>query len=250
MRRESWSSRRTVNRRTALLRDEALDHFTLGWPAMRRAYLNLGRRLTDAGVLATPSDVFFLTRDELVEQCRRLDDGVARREDLDTVVAWRRAFRDQQKVLTPPVQVPADMRVEVAGVDFLPIAHLGREGRSAESELAGGDNGLLHGMPVSSGVVTGAVRCISELAQFEAFQTGEILVAGYITPAWSPLLARAAGVVTDVGGALSHGSIVAREFGVPVVMGTKVGTRTLRNGQLITVDGTRGIVRAAEGRNQ
>ena len=67
---------------------------------------------------------------------------------------------------------------------------------------------------------------------------GDVLVAGTTTPAWTPLFARAAAVVTDIGGPLSHGSIVAREYGIPAVMGTGVATRRIRNGQTVTVEGT------------
>ena len=71
---------------------------------------------------------------------------------------------------------------------------------------------------------------------------GDVLVAGTTTPAWTPLFAMASAVVTDIGGPLSHGSIVAREYGIPAVMGTGVATKRIRNGQVITVDGSAGTV--------
>ncbi len=77
---------------------------------------------------------------------------------------------------------------------------------------------------------------------FGRMQTGDILVAGITTPAWTPLFARAAGIVTDIGGPLGHSSIVAREYGLPAVLGTGTATRRIRNGQHITVDGSAGIV--------
>jgi pyruvate,water dikinase len=77
---------------------------------------------------------------------------------------------------------------------------------------------------------------------FDQMRPGEVLVAGTTTPAWTPLFAMAAAVVTDIGGPLSHGSIVAREYGIPAVMGTGVATRRIKNGQTITVDGGKGIV--------
>jgi len=73
-------------------------------------------------------------------------------------------------------------------------------------------------------------------------QPGEILVAGITTPAWTPLFAMASGVVTDIGGPLSHGSIVAREYGIPAVLGTGLATRCISNGQLISIDGNAGTV--------
>lgn len=76
-------------------------------------------------------------------------------------------------------------------------------------------------------------------------EPGEILVANTTTPAWTPLFAMAAAVVTDVGGPLSHGSIVAREYGIPAVLGTGVATRRIKSGQVITVDGVAGTVTPA-----
>ncbi len=71
---------------------------------------------------------------------------------------------------------------------------------------------------------------------------GDVLVAEITTPAWTPLFAMAAGIVTDIGGPLSHGSIVAREYGIPAVLGTGVATQRIRSGQLVTVDGSAGTV--------
>jgi len=73
-------------------------------------------------------------------------------------------------------------------------------------------------------------------------KSGDVLVAPLTTPAWTPLFARAAAVVTDVGGPLSHGSIVAREYGIPAVLGTGAATKTIQSGQMITVDGAEGVV--------
>ena len=78
-------------------------------------------------------------------------------------------------------------------------------------------------------------------------QPGEILVAGITTPAWTPLFAMASGVVTDIGGPLSHGSIVAREYGIPAVLGTGLATRTITSGQMLSIDGNAGTVTLHEG---
>jgi pyruvate,water dikinase len=77
---------------------------------------------------------------------------------------------------------------------------------------------------------------------FDQMQPGEILVAGITTPAWTPLFAMASGVVTDIGGPLSHGSIVAREYGIPAVLGTGSSTKIISSGQMLTVDGNAGTV--------
>jgi len=77
---------------------------------------------------------------------------------------------------------------------------------------------------------------------FSKMNTGDVLVASLTTPAWTPLFARASAVVTDIGGPLSHGSIVAREYGIPAVLGTDTATTHISDGQMITVDGNSGIV--------
>jgi pyruvate,water dikinase len=98
------------------------------------------------------------------------------------------------------------------------------------------------GTPGSPGRVTAVARVITGPEDFAALGPGEILVAPATTPAWTPLFHRAAAVVTDVGGPLSHGSIVAREFRIPAVLGTESATRRVRSGDVITVDGDLGVV--------
>jgi pyruvate,water dikinase len=90
--------------------------------------------------------------------------------------------------------------------------------------------------------VTAVARVLAGPEDFGLLQPGEVLVATITTPAWTSLFVRAAGVVTDIGGPLSHSSIVAREYGIPAVLGTGVGTKSIRNGQRVTVDGDAGTV--------
>ena len=93
-----------------------------------------------------------------------------------------------------------------------------------------------------AGRITGPVRLVRGPEDFERMEPGDVLVSPITTPAWTPLFAMAAAVVTDVGGPLSHSSIVAREYGIPAVLGTGIATRRLRDGMLVSVDGTRGTV--------
>ena len=85
--------------------------------------------------------------------------------------------------------------------------------------------------------MTATARVLYGPEDFGTMQPGEVLVAGITTPAWTPLFAMAAAIVTDIGGPLSHGSIVAREYGIPAVMGTGVVTKRIQSGQTIRVDG-------------
>ena len=100
----------------------------------------------------------------------------------------------------------------------------------------------LKGVAASPGSVTATARVLHGPDDFSLMRPGDVLVAAITTPAWTPLFAMASAVVTDIGGPLSHGSIVAREYGIPAVMGTGVATRRIVSGQVITVDGGAGIV--------
>ena len=100
----------------------------------------------------------------------------------------------------------------------------------------------MRGFPVSSGRVTAPASVILSPADFAKMEPGTILVCPTTTPAWTPLFAQARGLVTDIGGILAHGSIVAREFGIPAVMGTGNATQRIADGQVITVDGSAGTV--------
>jgi pyruvate,water dikinase len=101
---------------------------------------------------------------------------------------------------------------------------------------------LLRGTPGSPGVAEGPVRIIRDGSEFGKLRSGEVLVAPYTNPAWTPLFQRAAAVVVDGGGAASHAAIVAREYGIPAVMGTSEGTQKLTDGQRVMVDGDQGRV--------
>lgn len=110
----------------------------------------------------------------------------------------------------------------------------------ARTNQAAGNS--IRGVGASPGRVSGVARVIHGSAEFHQMRPGDILVAKITTPAWTPLFALAAGVVTDVGGPLSHSSIVAREYQIPAVLGTGVATERVRSGQQITVDGESGVV--------
>jgi len=103
---------------------------------------------------------------------------------------------------------------------------------------------LLRGAPGSPGLAEGPVRIIRDSTAFGSLRAGEVLVAPYTNPAWTPLFQRAVAVVVDSGSAASHAAIVAREYGIPAVMATGAATQVLRDGQRVLVDGTNGRVLA------
>jgi phosphohistidine swiveling domain-containing protein len=208
----------------APVREDALADVGLAWPQVRRMLLEIGRRLQQAGVISQPDDVFWLHRTEIDEGSGSLADQVELRKQL-----WRGQLR-----ATPPQLLPKG-----AWGDMF------RRWMPAASEEQTGD--VIKGIAGSAGTITAPARVLGGPQDFGQMQPGDVLVASITTPAWTSLFAMASGVVTDIGGPLSHSSIVAREYGIPAVLGTAVATRRIRSGQLITVDGEAGTVRLLNG---
>ena len=218
--------------RYAPLREDALADVGLGWPLLRRMLREVGRRMVAAGAIAERDDVFWVKWDEVEAAARALDAGQPA-ERYGGVAAARRATWERERKVTPPVALPSKGGVRVLGINFsrwMPA----RTGQAAGY--------VIKGVGASPGRVVGVARVIHGPEEFDLMQPGDILVAKITTPAWTPLFALASGVVTDVGGLLSHSSIVAREYHIPAVLGTGVATERVRSGQHITADGDAGVV--------
>ena len=188
--------------------------------SIRRALLVLGRRMAERGVLERDDDIFFLDQKEVDE----LVAGAPER-DWRRMVARRRAEHERLRRLQPPPVI-------IGSWDE-------REGAWNVSSEAR----TLRGISVSSGVARGPARVFSSADTDERVMPGEILVAPFTDPGWTPYFVPAAGIVMDMGGMLSHGSIIAREYGIPAVVNVGPATRLIRTGQLIEVDGEKGEVR-------
>ncbi|HET7093562.1 MAG TPA: PEP-utilizing enzyme, partial [Thermomicrobiales bacterium] len=212
-------------RRAMALREDTHFSLTLPMPTVRRAGLELGRRLRQIGALAAPEDVFHLRVDELAALGRRWPLPQAERDRLRDLVQRRAAKR--ASLADAPLIDPR----------LLPAA-----------PIPDGET-LVAGTPGSASVAEGPVRLIHSAAEFGTLRPGEVLVAPYTNPAWTPLFQRAAAVVVDTGGAASHAAIVAREYGIPAVMGAAGATMRLVDGQRVRVDGDRGVVLPASGAN-
>jgi len=215
-----------VTRRFAAIREEQAGSFTLGWPLLRRCVLRLGQTLETAGAIKQAEDVFFLTRAELHA------DGRCRE-----AVKRRRAEWERRRRLNAPLtigQAPKIIEGLMSG--------------TVEAVRTGGPPppGAIVGHPASPGRATGPVRVVRAPEDFGRFQTGEVLVAQATAPAWTPLFAQAAAVVTDGGSLAAHASLVAREYGIPAVVGTGDATARLGDGQIVTVDGGAGTVVVAD----
>jgi pyruvate,water dikinase len=174
-------------------------------------------RLVQAGVLREREDIFYLRLQELQDVVRtnQVDEQLIReRKD---------AFRSY-RAITPPRVLTSDGEA-VAGSyrreDFPP--------------------GALVGLPVSAGIIEGRARVIFGLAEAD-LEPGDILVTAYTDPSWTPLFVAIAGLVTEVGGLMTHGAVIAREYGLPAVVGVEQATRLIGDGQRIRVHGTDGYV--------
>lgn len=192
----------------AAIKDRIAFGLTLGWPVMRRCVLRLGHILVSSGRLVKPEDVFLLQRAELTT-------GITPEE-----IERRRDRRRSSESMCPPLRLGP-----------------------AEPAPPGGEDREVRGAPASAGQATGTVRIVRSPADFDRLRRGDVLVAPFTTPGWTVLFDRAVAVVTDGGSLASHASIVAREYGLPSVVGTGDATRRLSDGERVHVDGTAGIVR-------
>ena len=200
--------------------------------SLRVPIIALGRKLEAAGALDDPNDAFFLSTAELSEA------AAAPSAVTKVIVQQRKEELESRKLLTPPPFLGTPPATEDMPPELQ--SHLRRFfGLGVEPSA---DAEVITGNAASSGVVRGRARVIRELADADRLEPGDILVCGMTAPPWTPLFAIAAGVVTDTGGVLSHSAICAREYSIPCVVGTMVGTSLIRDGSFITVDGERGLV--------
>ncbi len=218
--------------RFAPLREDALADAGLGWPILRSMLREIGKRLVTGKAIETPDDVFWLRLAELQEAATALDAG-QQLADYHTLIAGRRATWESERAITPPSALPLKGGARFLGIDFSRVM-------PARTNQAAGN--VIKGIGASPGRVTGPARVIHGPEEFDQMRPGDILVARITTPAWTPLFALAAGVVTDVGGPLSHSSIVAREYHIPAVLGTGVATERLNSEPRVTVNGDAGTV--------
>jgi pyruvate,water dikinase len=217
--------------RAARLREEQVADLTRAWPVFRGALARIGEALVASGVIGAKSDVYFLTR---LEVARAIADPATRLgvEALDRRTRWglQRRIAAPLVLGTPPRMLTALLETADRALrDAAPAAPA-----------------AVRGIPASPGRATGRARVIRSTEEFADVQAGEILVCPVTTPAWTPLFARIAAVVTDVGSIAAHASIIAREYGIPAVVATGDGTSRIADGARITVDGGAGLVLPAD----
>jgi rifampicin phosphotransferase len=192
-------------------------HMVSRYFVYKQALLAEADRLVTAGVLGSREDIFYLTFGELggVVRTGKADENLIRERE--------NAFR-VQAALTPPRVLTSD-------------------GEALSGSYRRGDvpAGALAGLPVSAGTVEGRARVVLDLAG-AALEADDILVTAYTDPSWTPVFVAVKGLVTEVGGLMTHGAVIAREYGLPAVVGVEHATRLIRDGQRIRVHGTEGYV--------
>ncbi len=183
----------------------------------KQALLREAERLVRAGLLREKEDIFYLRLPELRDVVRT--NGVDEQLILDRKAAFRSA-----QALTPPRVLTSDGEIVTGAYRRVDVP-----------------TGALVGLPVSAGTVEGRARVLHDLNEAE-LEAGDILVTAYTDPSWTAVFVTLAGLVTEVGGLMTHGAVIAREYGLPAVVGVEQATRLIRDGQRIRVNGTEGYV--------
>ncbi len=181
------------------------------------ALLKEAEELVQANVIHQKEDIYYLTFEELREVVR------TKKVDYRTISARKDEYKLYEK-LTPPRVITSDGEI-VAG-------EYKRENLPA---------GAIVGMPVSSGVIEGRARVILNMEDAD-LEEGDILVTSFTDPSWTPLFVSIKGLVTEIGGLMTHGAVIAREYGLPAVVGVENATRLIKDGQRIRVHGTEGYI--------
>jgi len=201
-----------------VIRENMRYHSDVFLEQFRRLYLEIGKRWHRQGILRTPEDVFYLSREEIEDACNRHVNLKKKAEKR------KREYKQYHSLHTPEV-ITDDTRLQPA------------------VKPPGEEKVVLSGEMASPGFVCGLARVIRQPKDILAFKKGEILVSEYTDPSWTPVLSMAAGMITEVGGFLSHGSIVAREYGIPTLIQVDGLVKWIKTGDRLELDTEMGVVR-------
>jgi pyruvate,water dikinase len=224
-------------------------HHSLFWSKVRE----LGDLFVTGGFIADREDIFFLHRNEIYSALYDLIIGWATGTEARGVTYWpkeverRRGIRERLSTWAPPPALGSPPEVVT---EPLTVMLWGITQETVAEWLGGGedsDSKELRGVAASPGKVTGRARVITDPGQLHDIETDEILVCRVTAPSWAPVFSRIQAAVSDVGGIMAHTAIVSREYGLPAVVGTGFGTQLIKTGQLIEVDGDKGVVRILDG---
>ncbi|MGE3449654.1 MAG: PEP-utilizing enzyme [Microbacteriaceae bacterium] len=217
-------------------------HQTRLWHKVRE----LGAVFAERGFLEDAEDIWFLHRFEVYPAMWDMMSGWAT-ESPDRGIHWRREVAERKRIMaalrewTPP---PALGPRPDAMTEPFTVMLWGVNDDTVERWLGAGagSDGELRGVAAAPGVAEGPARVVLTPAELGTVQTGEILVCPITAPSWAPVFTKIAGAVSDIGGIMAHAAIVSREYGLPAVVGTGFGTTTIKTGQMVRVDGSKGVV--------
>ncbi len=187
---------------------------TRGLHVFRILFIEVGRRFVRKGILKDETDIFYLDYFEVKEIISTIYFGI---EDVNT------------KALNKKIEIRKEERLR-------------RINRWRLRNIKMDETGSIKGVPASMGIVSGVVKIIKDPGEFYKLKQGDILVAPYTNPAWTPLFSTAAGLVAETGGVASHAAIIAREYGIPAVMGVVKATEIFTDGEIITINGATGTI--------
>jgi len=216
-----WLYRRLC--RSLSLREANRHHLMYFTATVRHLMLLIGQHFVTRGMLATPNEVFFLTPDEI--RLLVLDHG----QDWKDLISGRRSERARNEALSVP---------DVAG----PGTRLSPAPSGWDTEGADRKIGMVRGLPISAGYAEGPARLLLRPEDAGKVRQGDILVVSVIDPGIAPLLGLAAGLIAEMGGTLSHGAIIVREYGLPAIVNVPQATRLLRDGERVAVDASLGVI--------
>jgi phosphohistidine swiveling domain-containing protein len=192
----------------------------------RKAFLAIGRRLAQKGALADPDDIWFLSKEEVFD----LMNGDMGADQCEHVVVPRRAEYRKYLGIPPPMFLQADREFDLA--------------ETGQTTAASG--GTISGVPASAGKATGTARVVHDIRELGRVKPGDILVTNSTDPGWTPVFLVIKGLVLETGGILSHGTVLSREYGIPAVTSVRRATTVIREGELITIDGSSGSIYVSE----
>jgi phosphohistidine swiveling domain-containing protein len=236
--RDELEAANAINLRMAPLTPDHHFYIDQGANARLRVVLvTLGQRLVDDGLLDRADDVLFLRYNEL-----RAFVGNPEALDARGIVAQRRAERDAAAKVQPRDWVGTVTESQLNFPYWVNWGYPERFHRSASQGDGPEDRARVAGIAGSPGIVEGLARVVRTVADFDEVADGDILVCQMTNPAWVVLFTKISGLVTDTGGTTSHPAVLAREFGIPAVVGTSEATRRINTGDRIRVDGTAGVV--------
>jgi pyruvate,water dikinase len=209
-----------------IMREKNRYHIMMPLYMIRKMHLELGKRFNQRRIIQQPQDIFFLTVEEIRGILHERSEFTSPQR-----LGARIGERKEEWEANAQVLVPDLIWGEISSAELEPPITTKTEGLK-----------VFHGIGLSPGVATGSAK-VSSLPAEKSLKAGEILVAPVIDPSWAPLFGLAGGLIVELGGLLSHGSIIAREYGIPAVSNVSGITKALKDGMLITVDGNKGEVR-------